>query len=97
MRQGFFLKAYGVLWRLLMPFLRRNRRLAEGWEERLVPADWLAHVPWAMRERRGCDLWLQAASGGEARLALAVLDPGPNARRNVRRGPVRKTGACACL
>ena len=57
MRQGFFLKAYGVLWRLLMPFLRRNRRLAEGWEERLVPADWLAHVPWAMRERRGCDLW----------------------------------------
>ncbi len=88
MRQGFFLKAYGVLWRLLMPFLRRNRRLAEGWEERLVPADWLAHVPWAMRERRGCDLWLQAASGGEARLALAVLEALPErpTKRDARPG-----------
>ena len=88
MRQGFFLKAYGVLWRLLMPFLRRNRRLAEGWEERLVPADWLAHVPWAMRERRGCDRWLQAASGGEARLALAVLEALPDrpTKRDARPG-----------
>ena len=77
MKQGFFLKAYGMLWRVLIPFLRRNKRLADGWEERRVPVDWLAHVPWAMRERRGCDVWLQAASGGEARLALAVLEALP--------------------
>lgn len=77
MKQDFFLKAYGILWRALTPFLRRNRRLADGWEERRIPVDWLAHVPWAMRERRGCDIWLQAASGGEARLALALLEALP--------------------
>lgn len=86
MKQGFFLKIYGMLWRVLPPFLRRNKRLADGWEERRVPVDWLAHVPWAMRERRGCDIWLQAASGGEARLALAVLEALPERTSGIDSG-----------
>lgn len=87
MKQGLLLKAYGMLWGVLTPFLHRNARLADGWKERRIPVDWLAHVPWAMRERRGCDIWLQAASGGEARLALAVLAALPRRERSGEERP----------
>ena len=56
---------YSLAWKLARPVLRRNRRLADGFAERLVPADWLSGP---------ADLWIQAASGGEARLACALLD-----------------------
>lgn len=53
---------YGVLWHVLLPWLKRNHRLQEGWPQRtrvdhLEPAD----------------LWIQAASGGEAYLAAALV------------------------
>lgn len=66
----FLTRLYGLAWRLARPVLRRNKRLADGFERRLVPDDWA--IP--------CDVWLQAASGGEAYLVwetLAALPPAP--------------------
>lgn len=97
MKQGLLLKAYGMLWGVLTPFLHRNARLADGWKERRIPVDWLAHVPWAMRERRGCDIWLQAASGGEARLALAVLAALPRRERSGEERPGEEENAWRVL
>ena len=74
-----FFTLYRVLWRVARIFLRRSPRLAEGWEARLVPQDWLEpELTPADAEDRCADVWLQAASGGEARLAEAIcrdLDP----------------------
>lgn len=64
---AFALKAYSGLWRAAMPLLRRNRRLAQGWQERLAQDEWRA-LP-----ASGVDLWLHGASGGEARLAETLL------------------------
>ena len=36
-----FFRAYGALWRLARPFLKRSSRLTDGWQERMVPDDWL--------------------------------------------------------
>ncbi len=57
------LAVYGGVWRLARPLLRRNARLAEGYDQRLVPNCWAgsAHI------------WVQAASGGEAYLAWELL------------------------
>ncbi len=55
---------YGLAWRAARPFLRRQRRLADGIGQRLVPPDWTPPA----------DLWIQAASGGEAFLARQLLD-----------------------
>jgi 3-deoxy-D-manno-octulosonic-acid transferase len=54
---------YGMAWRILSPVLRRHNRLAEGWDQR-----WL-HPPLPR-----ADLWLQAASAGEAYLAREIID-----------------------
>jgi 3-deoxy-D-manno-octulosonic-acid transferase len=54
---------YGLAWRMALPMLRRNKRLAVGWDERTLAA---GPPPPA-------DLWLQAASGGEAYLARELL------------------------
>jgi len=50
---------YGLAWRATLPGLRRNKRLAEGWDARVLAA---GPPPQA-------ELWVQAASGGEAYLA----------------------------
>lgn len=65
-----FFRLYAGLWRVARPALRRNGRLAEGWAERTVPADW-------MRGEAPVDLWVQAASGGEAHLAVTLLKAMP--------------------
>lgn len=57
------IKGYGLLWRLARPILRRNKRLADGFDRRLVPKDWAAPA----------DVWMQAASGGEAYLVWETL------------------------
>ena len=57
------LGAYGLAWRALLPGLKRNGRLAEGWAERTLASGLPAEA----------DLWLQAASGGEAYLAWELL------------------------
>lgn len=53
------LGVYGLAWRAALPGLRRNGRLKDGWDARLLRG---GPPPKA-------DLWLQAASGGEAYLA----------------------------
>ena len=57
------LKTYGLLWKAARPCLARHKRLKEGFAQRLVPEDWA----------RPTDLWIQAASGGEAYLAWTLL------------------------
>lgn len=54
---------YGLAWRALLPGLKRNARLAEGWPERTLATGLPPRA----------DLWLQAASGGEAYLAWELL------------------------
>ena len=54
---------YGLAWRALLPGLKRNERLAEGWAERTLRS---GTPPRA-------DLVLHAASGGEAYLAWELL------------------------
>lgn len=54
---------YGLAWRALLPGLKRNGRLAEGWEERTL----------ASGPPPRADLLIHAASGGEAYLAWELL------------------------
>ena len=56
---------YQGAWRLARPFLRCNRRLRDGWDERLAPEGWVP--PFS-----GVTLWIQAASGGEAYLLVNI-------------------------
>ncbi|MDR2727309.1 MAG: 3-deoxy-D-manno-octulosonic acid transferase [Deltaproteobacteria bacterium] len=58
---------YSLAWTLIRPLLRRSPRLADGFAERLAPPDWAGALT------GGVDVWVQAASGGEARLACALL------------------------
>ncbi len=58
-----FARMYGLLWNLSKVFLRRHKRLRDGFALRLVPDNWA----------KPCDIWLQAASGGEAYLVWEVL------------------------
>jgi 3-deoxy-D-manno-octulosonic-acid transferase len=70
-----FFLFYRLVWRLARPLLKRSKRLADGWQERFVPADWLEpDLPASDTDaaEHPADIWLQAASGGEARLAVAV-------------------------
>ncbi len=53
---------YQLAWGLALPILRRNRRLRQGWEERRLKT-----------RPRPCELWIQAASVGEAYLAGEII------------------------
>ncbi|MBU1230280.1 MAG: 3-deoxy-D-manno-octulosonic acid transferase [Proteobacteria bacterium] len=65
---------YGLAWRALLPGLKRNGRLAEGWAGRTLAAGLPPRA----------DLWLQAASGGEAYLAWEMLRQLPAALAHLR-------------
>lgn len=54
---------YGAAWAVAEPLLHRNARLADGFAQRLVPDGWAGP----------CDVWIQAASAGEAYLAAQLL------------------------
>ncbi len=56
------LRLYDLLWSCALPGLRRNRRLARGFAQRLMKT-----APPAAR------LWIQAASAGEAYLAAEII------------------------
>lgn len=73
LRCGMARSLYGLAWRLARPILRRNKRLAEGFSWRLVPPDWSGKTGSAERPGR-VDVWIQAASGGEAYLAWEILE-----------------------
>ncbi|MBE9545631.1 MAG: 3-deoxy-D-manno-octulosonic acid transferase, partial [Proteobacteria bacterium] len=53
---------YNLLWSCVLPWLRLNHRLAEGYQQRrlkkILPA---------------ADIWIQAASVGESYLALEII------------------------
>lgn len=53
---------YEAAWKAAIPFLSRNKRIAEGLEQRKLE-----------RNLPKADLWIQAASAGEAYLAQAIL------------------------
>lgn len=64
------LRLYGATWRLATPLLRRHKRLSAGFEERLVPDGW----PFAGgAPPDGPVVWIQAASGGEAKLVHSLV------------------------
>jgi 3-deoxy-D-manno-octulosonic-acid transferase len=54
---------YDLSWRIILPWLKFNHRLAEGYHQRKLKND----LPDA------ADLWIQAASVGESFLALEIL------------------------
>ena len=64
--------AYSLVWTAARPLLRRHKRLREGFAERLVPEDWSGPANGAGKPRT--DVWLQAASGGEAYLVWELLE-----------------------
>ncbi len=60
-KAAFFL--YNLCWGLIIPALRLNSRLADGFDQRLLK-----------QEIRGpADIWIQAASAGESYLAWSIL------------------------
>ena len=63
------LGVYGALWKLARPILRRHKRLRAGFDARLVPDAW----PEPDKAPNGFNLWIQAASGGEAYLTWEIL------------------------
>lgn len=57
-----FFKLYNMIWNLSLPFLAKNKRLKFGFQKRLSS---LHHTK--------TDIWIQAASAGEAYLAVNIL------------------------
>jgi 3-deoxy-D-manno-octulosonic-acid transferase len=57
-----FFKFYNILWRMTLPFLRKNKRLKLGFEQRI-----------SVSHHTKADIWIQAASAGEAYLAVSLI------------------------
>ncbi len=57
-----FFRFYNLMWTLALPFLKTSPRLRTGFDRRTSPG----HLP-------GADIWLQAASAGEAYLAVRLI------------------------
>ena len=57
-----FLKLYNILWRAVLPFLKRNPQLAATFERSVNP-----------KHLRSADIWIQASSAGEAYLAVSII------------------------
>ena len=56
---------YGIGWQIALPLLKKNPRLAEGFDQRRYgPSQILAPI----------DIWIQAASAGESYLATSILE-----------------------
>ena len=66
------LKAYGIAWTAARPVLRKNHRLAEGWDQRLVGPGWFGS-DLAGPGNDPADIWIHGASGGECRLVESIL------------------------
>ncbi|MCD4720481.1 MAG: 3-deoxy-D-manno-octulosonic acid transferase [Desulfobacula sp.] len=67
-----FFKFYNMLWSISLPFLKKNKRLGLGFQRRITS---FHHTK--------ADIWIQAASAGEAYLAvtlLKTLDPKTRAK-----------------
>ncbi|MFK5953688.1 MAG: glycosyltransferase N-terminal domain-containing protein [Desulfobacterium sp.] len=53
---------YGLAWKLALPWLKKNKRLRQGFHQRI-----------AVDHLTPADIWIQAASAGEAYLACALI------------------------
>lgn len=62
-KERLLLSLYNLLWTAALPALSASPRLREGWSDRLL----VGEGP----EKR--DVWIQAASGGEAYLAIEIV------------------------
>ncbi|MGM0646226.1 MAG: 3-deoxy-D-manno-octulosonic acid transferase [Thermodesulfobacteriota bacterium] len=62
-RSKLWMIGYSLLWLLALPFLALNQRIRDGWGQRLLRK--APHIR--------ADVWIQAASVGEARLARTLL------------------------
>jgi len=54
---------YNIVWKIIMPILRLNHRLAQGFDQRSLKQNTL----------QPADIWIQAASAGESYLAWELL------------------------
>ena len=82
-RGNLLIRLYGLAWTLARPILRRNRRLRDGFNWRLVPDNWAGTPPAtgkAAKQLPQTDVWIQAASGGEAYLAWEIVARLPELR-----------------
>lgn len=68
MLQRLFFFFYSLAWAIAKPLLKKHKRLREGYAERVLGGSWLD-----LKEKEPVSLWIQAASGGEAYLTLALL------------------------
>lgn len=66
--QRIFFFLYSLLWAAAKPLLKKHKRLQEGYAERVLGGAWLE-----LTNKEPVSLWIQAASGGEAYLTLALL------------------------
>ncbi len=57
-----FFKFYNILWGAILPFLKQHPRLAPTFDRRINPV-----------QLQGADIWIQAASAGEAYLAASII------------------------
>lgn len=66
---------YSLAWKMTRPVLRKHHRLSLGFAQRMVPQDWPFSGAYAKEDPSSlpCNLWIQAASGGEAFLAWELL------------------------
>ena len=77
---------YGLLWTLALPFLFISRRLRKGWRQRM---GW--DIP-----QKTYDIWMQAASGGEAYLAVEIIKGMQDAQRSILVTTNTEQGAPTC-
>lgn len=71
----FWLSCYNAAWLAALPLLKTNKRLSQGFRQRMAPPGW------GVSERPGKqwqDVWIQAASGGESYLAWELLKHFPS-------------------
>ncbi|MFO7753536.1 MAG: glycosyltransferase N-terminal domain-containing protein [Desulfobacteraceae bacterium] len=58
----YFLMIYNTVWRLALPFMKRNARLKSGFPKRISASHF-----------KKADIWIQAASAGEAYLGAQLI------------------------
>ena len=81
---------YGLAWTLARPILRRHHRLRDGFSWRLVPDNWAGSPDLEKQpatQRPQTDVWIQAASGGEAYLAWEIASRLPELRQMTKGQP----------
>lgn len=82
-----FLGLYRGLWAAATPLVRRNRRLSQGFAERIALTGEPFEGTEAVGAKNGPLIWVQAASGGEAALVRALVREAGTLPEFVARSP----------